>query len=204
MILINLLPYREERRKRRKQAFFATVALSFVAGVALVALGWMVLQQLIDSQRQRNTYLQGEIAKLDEEIKSIASLRKEIEDLTRRQKSVEALQGERNLPVHVLNELARLAPEGIYFTSVKQENRTLLVTGLAQTQERVSEFLRATSRNSEWLLDPALVEIKLATLSTSQRDAKRLFDFSVKLNLKSQNPEADADAANKAGAGKKV
>jgi type IV pilus assembly protein PilN len=203
MILINLLPYREERRKRRKQAFFATAALSFVAGVALVVLGWMILQQLIDSQRQRNTYLQSEIAKLDEEIKSIASLRKEIEDLTRRQKSVEALQGERNLPVHVLNELARLAPEGIYFTSVKQENRTLLVTGLAQTQERVSEFLRATSRNSEWLLDPTLVEIKLATLSTSQRDAKRLFDFSVKLNLKSQNPEADA-AAGKAAAEKKV
>lgn len=201
MILINLLPYREERRKRRKQGFFAAAALSFLAGVGLVVLGWVVLQQLIDSQRQRNTYLQAEITKLDDEIKSIASLRKEIEDLTRRQKSVEGLQGERNLPVHVLNELARLAPEGVYFTSVKQDNRTLLVTGLAQTQERVSEFLRATSRNSEWLLDPNLVEIKLASLSTSQRDAKRLFDFSVKLNLKSQNPEADAAA--KAGSEKK-
>ncbi len=191
MILINLLPYREERRKRRKQAFFAGVALSLVVGVGVLGLGWLLLQQQIDNQRQRNDFLTRENAKLDDEIKSIASLRQEIEDLVRRQKAVEALQGERNLPVNMLNELVRLAPEGVYLTAVKQSDRTVQVTGLAQTQERVSEFLRSTSRDSEWLIEPRLEEIKLANVSTNARDAKRLFDFSIKLKVKSMAPEPD-------------
>jgi type IV pilus assembly protein PilN len=198
MILINLLPYREERRKRRKQAFFAGVGLSLVGGMALVALGWLLLQQQIDHQRQRNDFLTRENAKLDDEIKSIASLRQEIDDLVRRQKAVEALQGERNLPVNMLNELVRLAPEGVYLTSVKQADRSLQVTGLAQSQERVSEFLRNASRESEWLIEPRLEEIKLANVSatSASRDAaKRLFDFSVKLKVKAMAQDPDTNKA---------
>lgn len=191
MILINLLPYREERRKRRKQAFFAGIALSLLLGAGVLGLGWLLLQQQIDNQLQRNDFLKRENAKLDDEIKSIASLRQEIDDLVRRQKAVEALQGERNLPVNMLNELVRLAPEGIYLTAVKQSERSVQVTGLAQTQERVSEFLRSASRDSEWLIEPRLEEIKLANVSTNARDAKRLFDFSIKLKVKSMAPEAD-------------
>jgi len=191
MILINLLPYREERRKRRKQAFFAGIALSLFVGAGVLGLGWLLLQQQIDNQRQRNDFLARENAKLDDEIKSIASLRQEIDDLVRRQKAVEALQGERNLPVNMLNELVRLAPEGVYLTAVKQSDRSVQVTGLAQTQERVSEFLRSTSRDSEWLIEPRLEEIKLANVSTNARDAKRLFDFSIKLKVKSMAPEPD-------------
>ena len=191
MILINLLPYREERRKRRKQAFFAGIALSLLVGAGVLGLGWLLLQQQIDNQRQRNDFLARENAKLDDEIKSIASLRQEIDDLVRRQKAVEALQGERNLPVNMLNELVRLAPEGVYLTAVKQSDRSVQVTGLAQTQERVSEFLRSTSRDSEWLIEPRLEEIKLANVSTNARDAKRLFDFSIKLKVKSMAPEPD-------------
>jgi type IV pilus assembly protein PilN len=187
MILINLLPYREERRKRRKQAFFAGLGVAFAVGAGVVALGWLLLQQQISQQEDRNAYLQAEITKLDDEIKSIASLRQEIDDLTRRQKSVEDLQSDRNLPVHMLNELVTLAPEGVYFLSMKQDGKTVLVNGFAQSQERVSEFLRAASRQSEWLIDPSLVEIKIATAAT--KDAKRLFDFTVKLQVKSQNPE---------------
>ena len=177
MILINLLPYREERRKRRKQAFFAGIALSLLVGVGVLGLGWLLLQQQIDNQKQRNDFLVRENAKLDDEIKSIASLRQEIDDLVRRQKAVEALQGERNLPVSMLNELVRLAPEGVYLTAVKQNDRTVEVTGLAQTQERVSEFLRSASRDSQWLIEPRLGEIKLANVSTNGKDAKRLFVF---------------------------
>ena len=192
MILINLLPYREERRKRRKQAFVAGVLFSALLGAALVALGWLLLQQQIDSQQQRNEFLTRENAKLDDEIKSIASLRQEIDDLVRRQKAVEALQGERNLPVNMLNELVRLAPEGVYLSSVKQLDKTVQVSGLAQSQERVSEFLRIASRESEWLTDPRLEEIKLANISAAagNRDAaKRLFDFSIKLKVKTLTPE---------------
>jgi type IV pilus assembly protein PilN len=202
MILINLLPYREERRKRRKQAFFAGIALSMLVGVGVLSLGWLLLQQQIDNQRQRNDFLSRENAKLDDEIKSIASLRQEIEDLVRRQKAVEALQGERNLPVNMLNELVRLAPEGVYLTAVKQTDRSVQVTGLAQTQERVSEFLRSASRESEWLIEPKLDEIKLANVSTNARDAKRLFDFSIKLKVKSMTPEPEPKKTGAAAAGK--
>jgi type IV pilus assembly protein PilN len=195
MILINLLPYREARRKQRKQAFFASMGLSAVVGAAFVAAGWLLLQTLISNQQQRNAYLQGEIDRLDAQIKDIASLREEIDSLTRRQNAVEALQGERNLPVHLLNELAKLVPEGVYFTSVKQKDKEVELTGLAQTQERISELLRNTSRDAEWLLNPRLGEIKLANLSANARESKRLFDFSMKVSIKSATPEPDAKAS---------
>jgi type IV pilus assembly protein PilN len=197
MILINLLPYREARREQRKRAFFAGLGLAALVGVALVGLGWLLLQTLISNQRDRNSYLEQENARLDEQIKDIAELRAEIEALTRRQQAVEALQGERNLPVHMLNELARLAPEGVYFTSVKQTDKSVQLIGMAQTQERISELLRNTSRDAQWLLNPQLGEIKLAPLSTNARDAKRLFEFSMKLSIKSLAPADEASAPKK-------
>lgn len=197
MILINLLPYREARREQRKRAFFAGLGLSALVGAGLVGLGWLLLQTLISNQRDRNTYLQQENARLDEQIKDIAELKAEIEALTRRQQAVEALQGERNLPVHMLNELARLAPEGVYFTSVKQTDKSVALTGLAQTQERISELLRNTSRDAQWLLNPQLGEIKLAPVSVNAKDAKRLFEFSMKLSIKSLAPADEASAPKK-------
>lgn len=195
MILINLLPYREERRKRRKQAFFAGMGLSFMVGAGLVALGWLLFQSLIDQQRTRNSFLEIQIQQLDAQIKDISTLREEIDGLTRRQKAVEALQAERNTPVHLLNELARLAPEGIYLSSVRQTDKLVTLTGLAQTQERISEFLRNTSRESQWLERPDLTEIKLANVSTNARDAKRLFEFTLKLTLKGLATEPAAATA---------
>jgi type IV pilus assembly protein PilN len=199
MILINLLPYREERRKARKQGFFAGLGLAAVVGCLVVAAGWLLLQTLIFNQQSRNSYLEQEIAQLEVQIKDIATLRDEIDALTRRQKAVEGLQGERNLPVHLLNELARLAPEGVYFTSVKQTDKVVLVTGMAQTQERVSELLRNTSASAEWLVNPDLTEIKLADVRTSGRDAKRLFEFSMKVTIKSGTPDPEGAAKSAAG-----
>lgn len=198
MILINLLPYREERRKRRKQAFFAGIGFAALVGAALVGLGWLLLESLIDQQRTRNSFLENQIKQLDSQIKDIASLRDEIDALTRRQKAVEALQAERNTPVHLLNELAKLAPEGVYLNSIKQTDKLVTLTGLAQTQERVSEFLRNASRaqDGQWLEKPELAEIKLANVSTNTRDAKRLFDFTIKLKLKGLTPEGPAGAAS--------
>lgn len=195
MILINLLPYREARRKQRKQAFFSGLALAALVGLLAIALAWVLLQTLIGNQQSRNSYLQGEIDRLDAQIKDIATLREEIDSLTRRQNAVEALQGERNLPVHVLNELARIAPEGVYFTSVKQDNKEVQLQGLAQTQERISELLRNTSRDAQWLLNPRLGEIKLAQLAANARESKRLFDFSMKVTIKSTTPEPAGKAS---------
>ena len=199
MILVNLLPHREERRKRRKAAFFAGLGLAAVLGAVIVGLWYLVVQQLISAQQERNAFLSAEIAKLDTQIKDIASLKADIEALKARQKAVENLQTDRNIPVHVLNELVRQTPEGVYFTSVRQEGQVLTVSGIAQTNERVSELLRNTAYNSDWLARPELVEIKAATVQTASREQKRLFDFSMRLNVK-RPADAAAPAAAASGA----
>ncbi len=198
MILINLLPHREERRKRREKAFIAGMVLAAVLGVIIVGVWYLVLQQMIASQQQRNAFLTSEIQKLDVQIKDIASLKSEIESLKARQKAVEDLQIDRNVPVYVLNELVRQTPEGIYFTSVKQDGQVLTVSGIAQTNERVSELLRNTNNNSEWLVKPELIEVKVAAVQAANRDQRRLFDFSMKVNVKrpqeAATPEGTASA----------
>ena len=194
MILINLLPHREERRKRRKAAYFIGLAVSAAVGLAVVGIWYLVLQQVTSSQQERNAYLGGEIKKLEAQIKDIAALRGEIESLKARQKAVEDLQIDRNVPVHVLNELVKQTPEGVYFTSVKQDGQTLSVNGIAQTNERVSEFLRNTANNSEWLVKPELIEIKASTAQSAGRDQKRLFDFGVRLTVKRPQDKAAGEA----------
>ncbi|KQU67030.1 MULTISPECIES: PilN domain-containing protein [unclassified Rhizobacter] len=199
MILINLLPHREEKRKRRKAAFFLGLALAAAAGLAAVGLWYLVLQQMTENQMRRNDFLTTEIRKLEVQIKDIATLRAEIDALKARQKAVEDLQIDRNLPVHVLNELVKQTPEGVYFSSIKQDGQVLLLNGIAQTNERVSELLRNTSNNSEWLTKPELVEIKAAVLQTASREQKRLFDFSMRVTIKRpQDVDAAAAAASAA------
>jgi type IV pilus assembly protein PilN len=188
VILINLLPHREERRKRRKAAFFAGLGLSAVFGLAIVGGWYVVVQQLMANQQQRNQFLTAEIKKLEVQIKDIAALRAEIDSLKARQRAVEDLQVDRNVPVHLLNELVRQTPEGMYITTVKQDGGTLGLTGIAQTQERVSEFLRNTAYNAEWLVKPELIETKSTTVQQ-----KRLFDFSLRLAV--QRPQDIAAAA---------
>ncbi len=198
MIMINLLPHREERRKRKKIAFYAGLGVAAIAGLAMVGIWYLVVQQLIAGQQQRNSFLQTEIAKLDIQIKDIASLKAEIASLKARQKAVEDLQIDRNVPVHVLNELVRQVPEGIYITSLKQDNQTLNVAGIAQTQERVSEMLRNTAYNSEWLVKPELVESKATTVQGANKEQKRLFDFGIRLTVK--RPQDAPVAASQAAA----
>jgi type IV pilus assembly protein PilN len=195
VILINLLPHREERRKRRKAAYFAALGVSAAFGLGIVGVWFLVLQQMTSAQQERNAFLGSEIKKLEVQIKDIASLRAEIESLKARQKAVEDLQIDRNVPVHVLNELVKQTPEGIYFTAVKQDNQTLSVSGIAQTNERVSEFLRNTANNSEWLVKPELVEIKAANVVSANKEQRRLFDFSVRLTVKRPQDKAASETA---------
>jgi len=199
VIMINLLPHREERRRRKKIAFFAGLAVSAFVGAAIVGVWYLIVQQLIGGQQQRNAFLQTEIAKLDVQIKDIASLKAEIASLKARQKAVEDLQIDRNVPVHVLNELVRQVPEGIYITSVRQDGQLLNVAGIAQTQERVSELLRNTAYNSEWLVKPELIESKAATVVSANREQKRLFDFAIRLTVK--RPQDTPAAASQAAGG---
>lgn len=198
MILINLLPHREERRKRRKAAYFAGLGAAAAAGLVVTGVAYLVLQQMTAAQQDRNAYLGTEIRKLEVQIKDIANLRSEIESLKARQKAVEDLQIDRNVPVHVLNELVKQTPEGVYFTTIRQDGQTLTVNGIAQTNERVSEFLRNTANNSEWLVKPELVEIKVSGTQAGNREQKRLFDFSMRLAVKRPQDKAPEAAPAKA------
>jgi type IV pilus assembly protein PilN len=194
VILINLLPHREERRKRRKVAYFVGLGVAAVAGLAIVGVWYLLVQQLTAAQQERNRFLSAEIGKLEVQIKDITALKAEIESLKARQKAVENLQTDRNIPVYVLSELVRQTPEGVYFTSVKQDGQTLVLSGIAQTNERVSELLRNTAYNSQWLARPELVEIKVANVQTASREQKRLFDFSVRVSIK-RPQDSTADTA---------
>lgn len=203
MMLINLLPHREEKRRLRKQAFFAGLGLSVVVGAVVVALWYVVQQRLIAAQQSRNEFLTVAIQKLDEEIKDVSALKAEIESLKARQRAVEDLQTDRNMPVYLLNELVSQTPEGIFLSSIRQNGQSVLVAGFAQTNERVSEFLRNTNSKSEWLERPELVEIKASSqTSKDARDPKRLFEFSMRLSLKRpQDVSAAAAAASSAASG---
>ncbi|MDZ7591699.1 MAG: PilN domain-containing protein [Rubrivivax sp.] len=199
MILINLLPHREEKRRQRKRAFFIGLGAFAVAGAAVVGLWFSLLQQFTATQETRNDFLKAEIARLDVQIKDIATLRSEIEALKARQTAVEDLQTDRNVPVHLLNELVAQTPEGVYLTGIKQTGPVVAVNGVAQTNERVSEFLRNTLYNSPWLERPELVEIKAVSMTTANREQRRLYEFSMRVTLK--RPQATAAAAAGAASG---
>lgn len=201
MILINLLPHREERRRQRKRAFLVGLALAALVGVAAAGAWTLVLQQFTAQQNDRNQFLRTEIQRLEDQIKDIATLRTEIDGLKARQAAVEDLQLNRNVPVRLLDELVRQTPEGIYLTSIKQTERDVQITGVAQTNERVSEFLRNAQANIAWLERMDLVEIKAINLppSAGSREQRRLFEFSMRMTIKlpgaaASSPQADAPA----------
>ena len=184
MILINLLPHREAARKRRREAFYATLVAAALLGGLLAGCIYVWYETQISSQRGRNLYLQGEIKRLESQIKDIASLQSEIAALRARQQAVEDLQADRNLSVHLLNEVARQLPNGVYVTTLKQENQSVTLLGVAQSNERVSELLRNLANNSPWLARPELVEIVAANVALTPRDQRRVSNFTVRVQLK--------------------
>lgn len=193
MILINLLPHREERRQRQQAAFYVGIGLSVGMGV-LIALAWYVaLGHMASAQSGRNLFLSTEIGILERQIKDIATLNADIDALKARQKAVEDLQIERNTPVRLLGELARQTPDGVYLLSIRQTGDRVLLSGYAQSNERVSELLRNVSYNSTWLQQPELLEIKAAPAPTVSKAEGRLAEFSMRLVLK-RSPVADAGA----------
>ena len=181
MIRINLLPHREERRKQRKNAFIAMLAVAAVIGGLVVLLVGIVIANKISGQAERNLFIKAENTKLDNEIKEIATLKAEIEALKARQQAVEDLQSDRNQPVYLMDELVKQVPEGVYLRAFKQEGQRVVLNGSAQSNERVSELLRNLSNNSQWLERPDLIEIKVASAG---KDAKRVFDFTVNVGIK--------------------
>lgn len=183
MILINLLPHREAARKRQRELFFAQVGGAALVGGLVVGLIFSWFQNQISTQQSRNAFLGSEIAKLDAQIKDIAGLQTQLAALKARQLAVEDLQADRNLPVHLLDEMVKQLPEGVYLSSLKQDNQSIMLTGVAQSQERVSELLRNLNNNSPWLTRPELVEIVAASLTLSTREQRRVSNFSIRVSL---------------------
>lgn len=194
MIRINLLPHREEKRKQRRQAFFAMLALSALLGGIILMIVAGVFASNIANQNARNNVIKTANAKLDAEIKEIASLRQEIDALKARQQAVEDLQSDRNQPVHLLDELVKQVPEGVYLRSSKQEAQRVVLNGYAQSNERVSELLRNLSNNSPWLEHPDLIEIRSTGLGQG-KDARKVFEFTINVGIKREsNKEIPASA----------
>jgi type IV pilus assembly protein PilN len=183
MAKINLLPHREAKRKQRKQAFLTMLVLSGILGGAIVLGVGGVIASKISNQTQRNNFIKAENTKLDGQIKEIATLKQEIEALKARQQAVEDLQGDRNQPVYLMDELVKQVPEGVYLRSFKQEGQRVVLNGYAQSNERVSELLRNLSNNSLWLERPDLIEIRSTGLGQG-KDAKKVFDFTVNVGIK--------------------
>ena len=138
----------------------------------------------------------GEIKKLEAQIKDIATLQQEIAGLKARQQAVEDLQADRNMPVHLLNELVRQVPDGIFLASVRQDGQRVTLGGVAQSNERVSEFLRNLGNNSPWLAQPELIEIVASTMDVTPSDRRRVANFNIRVRIlrasEAQKPAAPA------------
>jgi type IV pilus assembly protein PilN len=203
VILLNLLPHREAARKKRRDMFNVSLLLAALLGAAICGAVYLWYEAQISNQQTRNSYLQAENKRLDEKIKEIANLQSEIAALKARQQAVEDLQGDRNLPVHLLNELARQLPDGVYVTAMRQEGPNVSLNGVAQSNERVSELLRNLANNSTWLNKPELVEITASTIALSARDTRRVANFSMRVKLvrPTDAEKAAAAAASAAASG---
>lgn len=183
MILINLLPHRELARKRRRDLFNAMTGLAVLVGLLIAGLVSLWLQTELSVQQDRNQLLRTEIKRFDGQIKDIANLEEEIAALRARQQAVEDLQADRNLPVHLLSELVRQLPDGVYISSLRQDNQAVTLQGSAQSNERVSELLRNLSNNSSWFTRPELVEIVAGNVNLSAKEQHRVANFTIKFRL---------------------
>ncbi len=183
MILINLLPHREAARKQRRDVFNVSMLAAFLVGGVIAGAIYLWFQTRISDQQSQNRVLQSEITRLEGQIKDIAGLESEIAALRARQQAVEDLQADRNVPVHLMTELSRQLPDGVYVASMRQENQNVTLQGVAQSNERVSELLRNLGNNTPWFSKPELVEIVAGTVALSARDVKRVSNFTIRVQL---------------------
>jgi len=186
---INLLPHREERRKRSRQHFMTVSAGTFVVGAALAGLMYQFYARQIEVQNDRNAFLASEIKKLDKDIADINELRNQIQALLARKQIIETLQADRAQTVHLLEQMVRQMPEGVYLKSMKQTGPRVHIVGYAQSNARVSTLMRNIEA-SPWLAQPVLVEVRAVNV-----DKRRISEFNMFVNLKRAEPAKDAAKA---------
>jgi len=191
---INLLPHREERRTRARQHFFVLAGSTAVIGALIVVAVHGFYATKIETQNERNRFLKSEIVKLDKDIAEIKKLRDEIAALLARKQVIETLQADRAQTVHLLDELVRQTPEGVYLNSVVQKGLGVNLQGYAQSNARVSTLMRNVEA-SPFLEKPVLIEVKAAVV-----DRKRVSQFNMNISLKRAAGNAEAKDAGKAPA----
>jgi type IV pilus assembly protein PilN len=191
---VNLLPHRAERRKRAKQHFIVVSAGTAVVGLLIVGLIHSYYAERISAQEGRNAFLKSEMAKLDKEIAEINKLRDEIQALLARKQVIETLQADRAQTVHLLDELVKQMPEGVFLKSVVQRGNRVQLLGYAQSNARVSTLMR-NIESSRWLGTPELIEVRAAPL-----EKRKVSEFTMFISLKREvAPSAPPAPAAKKG-----
>lgn len=183
MIRINLLPHREEKRRERRQQFYAVAGLITVLAGLIWFLGYSLINGTISAQEGQNAFLKAQIAEIDKEIDEIKRLSEQTDSLLSRKRIIESLQANRTETVHLFNELARQMPEGVYLKTLKQSGQKINLTGYAQSNSRVSTLMRNLEA-SPLLEKPNLVEIKAVTVNN-----RRVNEFNMNIEIRRQSSE---------------
>jgi len=190
MIRVNLLPHREEKRKRRQQQFGVLAGIAAVAGLLVAAAVWVFLDQQENQQKANVAYMKAEIDKLDKQIEEIRKIREETASLLAKKQVVEGLQSNRSEPVQLLDQLLRQLPEGVYLKAIKQTGAKVNIAGYAQSNARVSTLMRNLGA-SPYLENPELVEIK--AVAAPDKSGNRINEFNMNISIK--RAQADSGAA---------
>jgi len=191
MIRINLLPHREEKRKRREQQFAVLSGLAALLGIVVAGAVWLYLDNQVSQQRANVAYMKSEIDKLDKQIEEIRKIREETASLLAKKRVVEGLQANRSEPVQLLDQLLRQLPEGVYLKAIKQTGVKVNITGYAQSNARVSTLMRNLGA-SPYLENPELVEIK--AVPAPDKSGNRVNEFNMNISIKRAQPEEAAGA----------
>ncbi|MEN7528980.1 MULTISPECIES: PilN domain-containing protein [unclassified Cupriavidus] len=199
---VNLLPYHEARKAARRKKVYTMLGGAAGAGALVVLAGGFYIDAQIEDVSRLNQTLSTENARMDGQIKEVNSLKKDIEALLDRQRAIESLQAQRNLPVQLLEELVRQVPEGVYLTSLKQTGDNFVMAGIAQSNERVSELLRNIDQ-VQWLDRAELVESKATVMTNNLKEQRRLFDFSMRFSYRVEEPAVKKGAGGASAAAAK-
>lgn len=194
MARINLLPWRAERRKQRQKEFVTMLGLSAAAGLLISFLIVMYYNGQIEGQQDRNQYLRDQITEVDAQIKEIETLDKKKANLLARKQVIEELQASRSQMVHLFDQLVRTIPEGVRLNSIKQAGQMLTLEGSAQSNARVSSYMR-NLEESGWMANP-----DLSIIETKGEDKGLPNAFSLRVQMVTPKAEAEAEAAAADGA----
>lgn len=183
MIRVNLLPHREEARKAKRQQFYTLIGMVAALGAVIVFLVYSVIGGYISSQEEKNNFLKQEIAVLDKQIDQIKRLKEQTQSLLARKQVIESLQRDRGEAVHLLSELVKQVPEGIYLKSLRQDGAKINLAGYAQSSARVSSLMR-NLEGSPWMEQPELIEVKAVMAGK-----RRLNEFALNVAVTRSKPE---------------